>query len=97
MKVSYFPLTFLATFSVILAYIRAESITSATTTTTAVPQPVYKPADNYVPHATYPYAETYPVSGYDGFIVPAGSVQYQNTQNDIENDNTSLSNVPVSF
>lgn len=80
--------TILATTNVILAASTPEI------STTAAPQPVYKPSDNYVPHSTYPYAETYPVPGYDGFLLPAGSVQANNYN---EDDDTSLSNVPVSY
>lgn len=93
MKFLYCTLTLLATttFSLILA----ATTTAGPSPTTAAPQPVYKPSDNYVPHATYPYSETYPVPGYDGFLVPAGSVQYQ--PNDDDNDDTSVSSVPVSL
>lgn len=84
---------FLYPLFIILATINA--ILAASTpdiSTTSAPQPVYKPSDNYIPHATYPYAETYPVPGYDGFLVPA--IQPYNYN---ENDDTSLSNVPVSY
>lgn len=86
-------LYYLATIFSTISIISATSESSSVTTT---PQPVYKPPDNYVPHATYPYAETYPVPGYDNFLIPAGPVHYPNMQNDKENDDTSVSNVPVS-
>lgn len=69
------------------------TIPTTSTSSPPVPQPVYQPGDNYVPHATYPYSDTYPISGYDGYLVPAGSIQYTAPK---QEDDTAVSNVPVS-
>lgn len=62
--------------------VMADNIQQVTpaTQTSAAPQPAYQPQDpvtGYVPHATYPYADTYgPAAGYEGYLVPAAGSQY---------------------
>lgn len=48
--------------------------------TTIAPQPVYvnkptEPTPSYVPHATYPYADTFGGSSYGAYLYPTGALQ----------------------
>lgn len=91
MKLSHVLVAVMATFCLVSA--DTATIPTTSTSSPSVPQPVYQPGDNYVPHATYPYSDTYPISGYDGYLVPAGSIQYTAPK---QEDDSAVSNVPVS-
>lgn len=70
------------------------SLTSAGQTTpqpisqsSTLPQPIYPGGQDqiasYIPHATYPYSDTYgPAPGYEGYLMPAVAAPYSTPSHD---------------